>query len=253
MGLVLSNRSVYICFVLSLAMLATSPGLAADAGADVPGGAGAAGQGKKVVVRADRKTGKLVTRVITYRNTGERSATSRPAEPPADISGIVAEAAEANHVDPLLVHSVIEVESAYNPWAVSPKGAQGLMQLMPATARELGVENSFDPRQNIEAGVRYLKYLQDLLHDDRLALAAYNAGPAAVQKYRQVPPYPETQEYVKRVDERYRNAQKAAGSEPAPPEDAAPETERATAEDTHPKLEQFVDEYGRLHLRTAPR
>ncbi len=76
------------------------------------------------------------------------------------------------------MHSIIKVESNYNVTAVSNKGAQGLMQLTPSTARMLGVSNSFDPQQNIEAGVKYLKYLKDLYKDDRLALAAYNAGPA---------------------------------------------------------------------------
>ena len=145
---------------------------------------------------------------------------------------MVEKAARDNNVDPLLVHSVIQVESNYNPYAVSPKGAEGLMQLMPPTARELGVSNSFDPRQNIEAGVRYLKYLQDLYKDDRLALAAYNAGPGAVDKYKWIPPYPETQDYVNRVGQQYGAAKKAAAqhlAEPAAPpvgvtEETTPET-----------------------------
>ena len=169
-----------------------------------------------------------------------------------DISKIVDNAARANGVDPLLVHSVIRAESAYNPFAVSSKGARGLMQLMPSTARTLGVTDSFDPKQNIEAGVRYLKQLQDLYHDDRLALAAYNAGPRAVDRFHtSVPPFPETQQYVKKVGTYYKEAQKAAGiDKPAPTPD--PATVRKSEEDTHPKLEQFVDEQGRLHLRLAP-
>jgi len=163
----------------------------------------------------------------------------------------VEQAARTNHVDPLLVHSIIQVESNYNPYAVSPKGAQGLMQLMPGTAWEMGVGNSFDPQQNIEAGVRYLKYLQDLYKDDRMALAAYNAGPAAVQKYKSVPPYPETQNYVDRVGRQYGDAkaaqQRAAGLEPV----LAPVVAAPVLEDQHQKLEQFVDQDGRLHLKTA--
>src|SRR6185295_12225250 len=130
------------------------------------------------------------------------------------------------------------------------------MQLMPATARDLGVGNSFDPRENIEAGVRYLKQLQDLYQDDRLALAAYNAGPGAVQKFKTVPPYPETQAYVKRVGERYVEARKAAGVAPTV-DPASTETTEASAtslsmtEEKHPRLEHYVDEHGRLHLRTA--
>jgi soluble lytic murein transglycosylase-like protein len=160
---------------------------------------------------------------------------------------MVEKAARDNHVDPLLVHSIIQVESNYNPYAVSPKGAQGLMQLMPPTARNLGVSNSFDPRQNIEAGVRYLKYLQDLYKDDRLALAAYNAGPGAVQKYKWIPPYPETQDYVNRVGQQYGAAKKAAAQHLAEP--VAPPV--GVMEETRPKLEPFVDAEGRLHLRTT--
>jgi soluble lytic murein transglycosylase-like protein len=160
---------------------------------------------------------------------------------------MVEKAARDNHVDPLLVHSIIQVESNYNPYAVSAKGAQGLMQLMPPTARGLGVSDSFDPRQNIEAGVRYLKYLQDLYKDDRLALAAYNAGPGAVQKYQWIPPYPETQDYVNRVGQQYGAAKEAAAHHSAAP--AAPPV--GVMEETRPKLEPFVDAEGRLHLRTT--
>ncbi|MEP6962392.1 MAG: lytic transglycosylase domain-containing protein [Acidobacteriota bacterium] len=205
----------------------------------------------KFVVRADRRTGRLITVAV--------SNVPRPsAKPSASISQIVDEAAKANQVDPLLVHSIIQVESNYNQYAVSPKGARGLMQLMPPTARDLGVIDSFDPRQNIEAGVRYLKHLKDLYPDDRLALAAYNAGPGAVQRYKEVPPYPETKEYVNRVGERYVEAQRVAGLasavalEPAPTE-VTPQAPVVSTEETHPKLEQYLDEYGRLHLRTAPR
>ena len=164
-----------------------------------------------------------------------------------DISTIVEKAARDNNVDPLLVHSIIQVESNYNPYAVSSKGAQGLMQLMPTTARGLGVSDSFDPRQNIEAGVRYLKYLQDLYKDDRLALAAYNAGPGAVEKYKWIPPYPETQDYVNRVGQQYGAAKKAAAQHLAEP--AVPPV--GVMEEQHPKLEPFVDAEGRLHLRTT--
>ena len=122
------------------------------------------------------------------------------------------------------------------------------MQLMPPTARDLGVSNSFDPRQNIEAGVRYLKYLQDLYKDDRLALAAYNAGPGAVQKYKWIPPYPETQDYVNRVGEQYGAAKKAAAQHLAEP--VVPPV--GVTEEIRPKLEPFVDAEGRLHLRNTP-
>lgn len=103
-------------------------------------------------------------------------------------------------VSAALVEAVIRVESAFNPWAVSRKGAQGLMQLMPRTAYALGVQDSFNPRQNIDGGVRHLRYLIDRYPGNlELALAAYNAGEGAVDSYHGIPPYTETQQYVKKV------------------------------------------------------
>ena len=108
------------------------------------------------------------------------------------------------------------------------------MQLMPPTARMLGVNDSFDPAENIEAGVKYLKYLQDLYKDDRLALAAYNAGPGAVDRFKQVPPYPETQKYVEKVGKKYGDARSAAARklpQPAPRPSAATARSRAPEPD----------------------
>jgi soluble lytic murein transglycosylase-like protein len=103
-------------------------------------------------------------------------------------------------IDPTLVKAVIEVESNFDSRAVSSKGAMGLMQLMPATAEEMGAYNPFNPEDNIEAGVRYLKYLLDKFDGDlKLALAAYNAGPSRVKKYGAVPPIKETTSYVRKV------------------------------------------------------
>ncbi|HUA87364.1 MAG TPA: lytic transglycosylase domain-containing protein [Bryobacteraceae bacterium] len=209
-------------------MLAASPqsGKAADLPDAAPGR-------HTYVVRVDPRSGRLVRREIA------------PKIPPRQITELVEKTARAQGVDPLLVHSMIRVESNYDARAVSPKGAQGLMQLMPSTARMLGVNDSFDARENIEAGVKYLKYLQSIYKDDRLALAAYNAGPGAVEKYGQIPPYQETRNYVERVGRDYQQAlkaQKAVEAAPAP----APVTE-----EKYPRLEQFIDQNGRLHLRTA--
>ena len=105
-----------------------------------------------------------------------------------------------HHLDPDLINSVIHAESGFNPRAVSPKGAQGLMQLMPQTASRLGVINSFDPGDNLEGGTRYLRQLLERYNFDLIkALAAYNAGPQRVEQYHGVPPYYETQAYVARI------------------------------------------------------
>ncbi len=116
---------------------------------------------------------------------------------------LISEHARINRVRTDLVKAVVQVESGFNPRAVSPKGAMGLMQLMPATAREYGVINAFNPVENIRAGVAYLRRLLDRFsNDEQLALAAYNAGPGAVDKYdNSVPPYRETKDYIARIDQ----------------------------------------------------
>ena len=116
------------------------------------------------------------------------------------FDGLIEEQAAANDVSPALVRAVIQAESAFNPSALPHKGAMGLMQLMPATARELGVRDPYDPAENIRGGVTYLKRLLDKYADNEvLALAAYNAGPAAVARYGTVPPYKETRNYVEKI------------------------------------------------------
>jgi len=110
------------------------------------------------------------------------------------------QAAQKYTVDPALIRALIHAESSFNPTATSSQGAQGLMQLMPATAKEMGVNNALNAQQNIQGGVKYLAYLLQTFKDNvKLATAAYNAGPSAVKKYGGVPPYTETQVYVERV------------------------------------------------------
>ena len=116
-----------------------------------------------------------------------------------EVNAIVSGLCTKYDVDKKLVMAVIDVESGFNAAAVSPVGAQGLMQIMPETGKDLDLDDPFDPSENIDAGIRYLRYLLDTFPDRRLAVAAYNAGPNAVKKYGGIPPYAETQSYVQKV------------------------------------------------------
>jgi soluble lytic murein transglycosylase-like protein len=123
----------------------------------------------------------------------ERSSTKK-------FNEYVMNASQKYNVDPDLIHAVIKAESSYNPDAVSPKGAGGLMQLMPDTAIQYGVTDRFSPEENIDGGTKYLKFLLDKYEGDiTLAIAAYNAGEGTVDKYGDIPPYPETRAYVQKV------------------------------------------------------
>ena len=218
---------------------------------------------KVATVRADPVSGKLVrtvtvqSRIVAPRPVSD-AASAAPSTLSADasVNELIEDAAQRHGVDPLLVHSVIQVESSYNSKAISPAGAQGLMQLIPSTARQLGVKDAFSPKENIEAGVKYLKYLTDYYKNDlRLALAAYNAGPGAVDKYKWIPPYAETQNYVYQVGKRWGDAKRRATTQPATAAPAAKPAadkivEAKPGEPVYPKIQQYVDPEGRLHLRT---
>src|SRR5438874_1479832 len=116
------------------------------------------------------------------------------------LNEVISSISDRHQIDPDLINSVIHAESGFNSHAVSPKGARGLMQLMPQTANQLGVNNSFDPKDNVEGGTRYLRELLEQYNFDIVkALAAYNAGPKRVEQYRGVPPYYETRAYVARI------------------------------------------------------
>lgn len=194
----------------------------------------------KSVVRTDPRSGRLVRSISAPR-------TPRSAKPSPQLNQLIDQAAARHEVDPHLVRSVVAVESNFNPYAVSPKGAQGLMQLIPATARRFGVTNPFDPASNLEAGVRYLKYLKDLFQDERLALAAYNAGEGAVQRHNGIPPYAETRDYVEKVRRLYGASRQAAPAPPAAPQvSAEPETPALRG------LETITGPDGRVWLRTRP-
>jgi soluble lytic murein transglycosylase-like protein len=159
------------------------------------------------------------------REPGKDNPASRQLQPSAaniqpDLNEVVKTASGTYHLDPDLVNSVIRAESGFNVRAVSPKGAQGLMQLMPQTASNLGVQNSFDPRANVEGGTRYLRELLERYDFDLIkALAAYNAGPQRVEQYGGVPPYYETKAYVARVVRDFNKKKLAAkaATQPSPP------------------------------------
>lgn len=116
-----------------------------------------------------------------------------------EVENIVTDLCTKYSIDKCLVMAVIDVESGFNAGAVSSAGAQGLMQIMPSTGKDLDLVDPFNPTENIDAGIRYLRFLLDKFPDRRLAIAAYNAGPNAVEKYGGIPPYSETQDYVKKV------------------------------------------------------
>jgi hypothetical protein len=169
------------------------------------------------VMRAARSAASEVSTYLSQSQKGGGKAqnyqTLNRAFTQQDIDAAIDEAAARHHVDPSLVRSVVKVESNFNPNAVSAKGAMGLMQLMPATARSLNVANPFDPAQNVDAGVRHLRKLLDSYGGNvSLSLAAYNAGSGAVARSAGVPHFRETQNYVRRITSLYQGGS-AAGSQ----------------------------------------
>lgn len=216
--------------------------LRAETNASQPPGADASVPRAISVVRLDARTGRLVRTVV---------ATPRTDSTPVPDSGVrllVEAAARAYNLNPELIDSVIQVESNYNPYAISPKGAQGLMQLMPETARRFGVKNVFDPKDNVEGGVKYLRFLEDTFQDDRLAIAAYNAGERAVAKYGDVPPYKETVEYVKRVSKKTGKASQTAKI--SPKQELVAQALEEKPGDEHRPVRLYIDQEGRLYLVT---
>jgi soluble lytic murein transglycosylase-like protein len=160
--------------------------------------------------------GRGVRNIVGQKLNGQ--TTGNPA-----IDRLIVSAAMRNGIEPLLLYSVMCQESAFNSSAVSPKGASGLMQLMPATAARFGVKDIFDPAQNIEAGARYLRFLLDLFGGDvSLALAGYNAGEGAVKKYGYtIPPYRETVNYVRKIRRRYSSLSALSKQTNAQPKNSA--------------------------------
>jgi soluble lytic murein transglycosylase-like protein len=160
-------------------------------------------------------------------------AAAQGGEPEADVNDLVDAASGRYRLDPDLVNSVIKAESGFNVRAVSPKGAQGLMQLMPETAMKLGVPDAFDPQANVEGGTKYLRELLERYNFDLVkALAAYNAGPQRVEQFGGVPPYFETRAYVARIVRDFNKkkvAQRNAAAQPAASSPKAAAAKKAAA------------------------
>ncbi len=217
-----------------------------------------------ISVRADAHSGRLVRSVVVTPRavSGPEAPEPIPAAetlPPVNASSLtemIDTIAARNQVEASLVHSVIKAESNYNPVAISPAGAQGIMQLIPSTARRFGVSNSFNVQQNIEGGVKYLKFLIDLYHNDyRKVIAAYNAGEGAVAKYGGIPPYAETMTYVVRVAKNLKTARQVAELRAAERKITLPVAvttiaSAATAESqTHP-IVAVTGEDGKVYYKT---
>jgi hypothetical protein len=209
-----------------------------------------------LVVKTDNRTGRLVRSVVVSPRVVNPEQLNEPevALPETHVAAgsslveMIDTIAAKHEVEGPLVHSVIKAESNYNPLAISPKGAQGLMQLIPSTARRFGVENSFNPQQNIEGGVKYLKFLMELYHNDYVkVIAAYNAGEAAVTKYGGIPPYAETRNYVYQVGKNLQTARKVAETRIV-----APKTEevKPAATDQPHSIQAVVGADGKLYYKT---
>jgi soluble lytic murein transglycosylase-like protein len=215
------------------------------------------------VVQADEKTGHLVRSVTVKPRAVSPKAQDEVAEgipdsgqvqtaapvDTADLVDMIDRIAAEQGVEDSLVHSVIRAESNYNAYAVSPKGAQGIMQLIPSTAKRFGVSNAFDVRDNVLGGVKYLKFLLDYYQNDYVrTIAAYNAGEAAVDKYNGVPPYSETRNYVYRVAQNLKTARARHSADAKVAEaSAAPETYKR---ETYKRIETSVGSDGRVYYRT---
>jgi hypothetical protein len=165
------------------------------------------------------------------------SPTNSKSEPYAPI---IEKYASNYRLDPSLIKSIIAMESGFNPKAVSAKGARGLMQLMPATAKHLGVDNSFDPEQNIHGGIKHFRFLMDSFNEDvSLSLAAYNAGENLVQRLGRIPAIKETQNYVQSITKRYDKSKSEI-------------SQQTQENEKQPSIFRYFDNSGVLHITNIP-
>jgi soluble lytic murein transglycosylase-like protein len=173
---------------------------------------------------------------------------SAPAPAATQMAEIIDRVASEQGVEAPLAQSVARAESNYDPFAVSPKGAQGLMQLEPATARRFGVSNSFDPEENVRGGVKYLKFLLDYYQGDYTkAVAAYNAGEKAVDRYKGTPPYAETRDYLARVSKNLKSAREKASRNTG--DNTGSKVTAGPVETSRP-IQASVGSDGRIYYRT---
>ena len=236
---------MHACFIIAIAI----PTLAVCAESVAPPRA-------TTVVRADERSGRLVRSVKVVHSVSvapeetvveslTEAAASETQEPRhLTLTELIDKISTEIGVEAPLVHSVIRAESNYNPTALSPKGAQGLMQLIPSTAKRFGVRNSYDPQDNIQGGVKYLKFLLEYFQGDYAkAIAAYNAGENAVDRYKGIPPYAETRNYVYAVAKNLKaaravEARKVAEATPTPPAE------------TPVTIQASIGQDGKLYYRT---
>ncbi|MBI3696303.1 MAG: lytic transglycosylase domain-containing protein [Acidobacteria bacterium] len=250
----LFQKGIGVCLFLTAVWAADAPPpLAYTVGVD-------GRTGKLVRVPATRYTRPVSNRSIQSKPVPETVVAARivsneltPAKPEPRLAYNVAsgpsfdrlieQVALHYQIHPSFVHAVIKAESNYNPRAISSKGALGLMQLMPYTARRFGVANVFNPVENLEGGVRYLRYLLDYYGGNaRLSLAAYNAGEGAVDRFGGVPPYLETMRYVRRVNDLYRRSRETI-QVPVTPEPAPKKLEG-------PRIREILDASGATRFVT---
>jgi hypothetical protein len=219
-----------------------------------------------IVVHPDLKSGKLIRSVVVQPKDVDSRAHEPLPEPVSNVPVVLSsnlvemvnQIAGFYGVESSLVHSVIRAESNYNALAVSNMGAMGIMQLIPATARRFGVRNPFDPRQNVEGGVRYLRFLLDYYKNDYpKVIAAYNAGEGAVDRYQGIPPFSETRNYVYQVAKNLKAARQAETSRLKAAQSAAAQsagdqapTENAGSQKEYNPIRASVAGDGRVYYRT---